>query len=88
MKTILTLLLSITSFICVNAQSSIKGKVSDEKQKPVKGATVLLFQQKDSSLVLSALTADNGSYTFDNVKDGNYRVTVNMIGYKKQNSQR
>lgn len=87
MKAILTLLLSTISFVCANAQSSIKGKVFDEKQKPVKAATILLLQQKDSSLVLSALTTDNGNYTFDNVRDGNYTVMVNMIGYKKQNSR-
>jgi len=87
MKNILTLLLSCVIVINLNAQSSIKGKVFDEKQKPVKAATVLLFQQKDSSLVMSALTAESGAYTLDNIKNGNYRVMVNMLGYKKLNTR-
>jgi biopolymer transport protein ExbD len=69
-----------------NAQSSIKGKVFDEKQRPVKGAAVLLLQQKDSSLVFSAITAENGSYSFD-TRNGNYRVMINMLGYKKVNTK-
>src|SRR4051812_43012581 len=87
MKNILALLLCFATTVTINAQSSIKGKVVDEKQKPVKGASVLLLQQKDSSLVLSALTAENGAYTFDNIKNGNYRVMVNMLGFKKANNK-
>jgi hypothetical protein len=82
MKNSLALFLAI--FLCslLNAQS-IKGKISDEKEKPVKGAVVLLLLQKDSSLVSTALSAENGAYSFDNIKNGNYRVAIDMLGYQK-----
>jgi outer membrane receptor protein involved in Fe transport len=47
----------------------------------------LLLQQKDSTLVLSALSSENGEYSFDNIKNGNYRVMINMLGYKKVNNK-
>jgi biopolymer transport protein ExbD len=77
-------ILLIILFVCIglNAQS-IKGKITDEKDKPVKGAVVLLLLQKDSSLVSSALSIENGTYSFDNIKNGNYRVAVDMLGYQK-----
>jgi biopolymer transport protein ExbD len=87
MKIILTLLLGCMLCITANAQYSIKGKIFDEKQKPVKGAAVLLLQQKDSTLVLSAISSENGEYSFDNSKNGNYRVMISMLGYKKINSK-
>ncbi|MDB5209671.1 MAG: hypothetical protein JWQ30_498, partial [Sediminibacterium sp.] len=87
MKIFFTLLLCGIFYITASAQSTIKGKVFDEKQKPVKGAAVLLLQQKDSSLVFSALSSESGDYSFDNIKNGNYRVMINMLGYKKLNNK-
>lgn len=82
MKNSLALLTVLLLSHLADAQS-IKGKITDEKDKPLKSVLILLQQQKDSSLVLSALSAENGSYVFDNVKNGNYRVVVNMLGYEK-----
>ena len=83
MKNIVILLLSCLGVTGLSAQSSIKGKIVDEKQKPLKGASILLLQQKDSSLVLSAISDADGVYTFNDVKNGTYRVLINMLGYKK-----
>ena len=83
MKHTLNLLFICLTAVIANAQSSIKGKVFDEKQKPVRGANVLLLQQKDSSLVLSAITGESGAYLFAGVKNGAYYISVNMLGFKK-----
>ena len=83
MKHTLNLLFICLTAVIANAQSSIKGKVFDEKQKPVRGANVLLLQQKDSSLVLSAITGESGAYLFANVRNGVYYISVNMLGFKK-----
>jgi hypothetical protein len=85
MKPVFILLLCCISATVGYAQTTIKGKVFDEKQKPLKSVTVLLLQQKDSSLVLSALSDGDGIYSFSNVKNGDYRVMINMLGYKKLN---
>jgi biopolymer transport protein ExbD len=83
MKKAITLLTLCLAFTTSYAQLTISGKISDEKQKPVKAATIFLLQQKDSSMVLSALSDGNGNFSFNNPKDGRYLVAVNMLGYKK-----
>lgn len=82
-------LLIIGLLICISgayAQSapSISGTVTDDQGKPVQSATVSLVQQKDSALVKLAVSGNNGQFEFTNIKAGNYRITVALIGYNKQ----
>jgi outer membrane receptor protein involved in Fe transport len=83
MKKMILLLPGVFLGVFLYAQSTITGRISDEKDKPVRGATVFLVQQKDSSLVLSALSDAAGAYSFQEVKNGNYAVTVHMVGYTR-----
>ena len=48
--------------ISTKAQNSIIGRIKDEKQKPLKAATILLLQAEDSVLVKSTLSNDKGEY--------------------------
>jgi hypothetical protein len=48
----LLVLMSITAALALQAQT-ISGKIIDDKQHPVKSASVSLLKQKDSSLVRS-----------------------------------
>ena len=82
-------LLIIGLLICISgvySQSapSISGTVTDDQGKPVQSATVSLVQQKDSALVKLAVSGNNGQFEFTNIKAGNYRITVALIGYNKQ----
>src|SRR6478752_852794 len=83
MKKIITLTALVLAAFALHAQFPVTGKITDEKQKPVKGANVLLLKQKDSSLVLSAISDADGHYKFPEVKDGQYAVSVSMIGYAR-----
>ncbi|MBV9988347.1 MAG: TonB-dependent receptor [Chitinophagaceae bacterium] len=82
MKKAITLLALCLAFATGYAQYTITGKITDEKQKPVKAATVLLLHQKDSTLVLSALSDAGGNFSLSS-KEGKYFVAINMLGYKK-----
>lgn len=86
MKNGLAFVVSVCICQLMHAQT-ITGKITDEKNKPVKGAVVLLRQQKDSALVSSALSAENGSYSFANIRNGNYYVLIEMLGYQKANNK-
>ncbi len=81
---IIVLTLFIVTAIQASAQFSISGKISDEKQKPARSASVLLLRQKDSSLLVSSLSDQDGAFVFKNVKGGNYFVCISMINYKKK----
>lgn len=65
------------------AQTSISGRVVDEKQKPVKAATLLLLEFKDSALVFSSLTNEKGEYQVNNILPGKYFVSISGVGYEK-----
>lgn len=78
----LLLLLPLFLFtICLQAQT-ISGRITDDKQKPVKGATVLLLKQSDSSLVKSQLTNTEGVFGFSELVPGKYLVKINVVNQK------
>lgn len=83
-KTALVLLLLMTqSLITVVAQTRIQGLVTDVNGKPFHSANVILIQARDSQMVKGTITTSSGTFQFDNVKPGNYRITANFIGYKQ-----
>lgn len=73
------------SFNFANAQTTngeISGTVLDNTKKPLDGATVILLAAKDSAAASSQLANPDGSFAFQNIKDGTYLVKVTYIGYK------
>ncbi len=83
---LLLLLLSIITAFSLHAQT-ISGKIADEKQRPVRSATVLLLKQNDSSLVKSFLSDNEGSFKFTDVATGKYLVKIDVISHKKKYTQ-
>ncbi|HWB27812.1 MAG TPA: TonB-dependent receptor [Chitinophagaceae bacterium] len=92
MKKFFTLLtITCLSTFCVKAfaqagtEKSVKGQVS--AQKAVDAATVLLLNVKDSSIVTSAVTNNNGAFDMPVKKDGRFMVSVQAIGYNMYYSE-
>ncbi|MEC3878029.1 carboxypeptidase-like regulatory domain-containing protein [Parapedobacter sp. 10938] len=56
----------------------IQGKVSDEGQQPLVGASVHVVE-----LNRQAGTNEEGNYSFTDVPDGTYTLTVSYIGYEQ-----
>lgn len=80
-KTILFLFLTSVMI----AQTSIEGKVVDDKKEPLTGATVVLFK---SGVQKSGTTADiDGNYSISNIDPGTYDVEISYIGYNTQRIQ-
>ncbi len=77
-------LILLVSFICssivLNAQN-ILGKVVDENNKGVAGASIALQKAKDSSMVKVAISNKDGDFTISNIYSGKYFVTVSAISY-------
>ena len=81
MSKIVTLMVAMFSFAWAQAQK-ISGTVKDEQGKPVNGASVSLFKEKDSVKVVKIAVVDNnGTYTFVNIANGSYYAVVNSVGY-------
>lgn len=65
-------------------KGSISGKVIDAATKiPVDYATVSLFKQGSTSPFNGLVTDPKGNFKLDNISYGDYRLTVDFLGYKK-----
>src|ERR1700744_3629766 len=64
----------------------VSGSIIDENKKPLDGATVILLAAKDSAVVSSQLVNQDGSFVFQNLKDGTYILKATYIGYKTYKS--
>ncbi|GAA4028998.1 outer membrane beta-barrel family protein [Hymenobacter glaciei] len=88
MKVFFTLCIAVAPTLVGLAQTpgSVSGRLLDEKQQPLPFATVLLRPVQDTTKVTAAQTGTDGSYRFQKVAAGRYRVTANMLGYQPQRS--
>ena len=63
------------SALMLNAQSEIRGKISDEEGEPIYGARVIIPE-----LGKGALSNGDGLYSIPKLKEGQYKVIVTYIG--------
>jgi len=78
------LLFTLFCFIIFNAISqnfSIRGKVINTGNESLPGATVLLLQPSDSTMVDFALTNNNGIFEIPEVKRNNYLLRISFVGF-------
>ncbi len=61
---------------------TISGKVIDEELKGLSDATIILRNQKDSTLIAGIITDKKGVYSLKKIAKGNYLMVVSFIGYK------
>lgn len=69
--------------ISLNAQVSkttFKGQVIDESNQPIPGATIMILDQADSTLVQFGSTDAQGSFMVKNVAKGDYLLNINFLG--------
>ena len=70
-----TFLLSFYAF----SQSGLKGKITDEQNQPIFGATIYI-----SALQKGATTDYDGNFELAYVEEGTWEVTIRMLGYQTQ----
>ena len=81
MKKIVTLFLSLSCFIFINAQN-VKGVVVDEDNNPLEFASVALLQQKDSLLIKYTTTGADGKFELSEFKENTYIFQVYLMTYQ------
>jgi len=83
-KLFLAALLVLQSFLGFASDGGIlKGLIVDSTNVPLPFATVLLKSSADSSLYKGEISDDKGMFLFENVKEGDYYLQVQAIGYEK-----
>ena len=65
-----------------NAQSSIRGSVSDGTGQPLAGTSMLLYKSTDSTLVKGSVTTKEGTFHFDNLSSDRYYILASFTGFK------
>lgn len=80
-KASVLMLFALMTFSCLYGQSKITGHVSDETNRPLAFANVLLLAPADSSLVKGVISEEDGSYLFEQVASGAYLLSVTMLGF-------
>ncbi len=71
----------------MSAQNIISGSVTDQNQESLVFANVILYQDKADTAISAMATSDQGKYIFENIKGGNYRIEVSMLGYDTKVSE-
>jgi hypothetical protein len=88
MRNILYIILIITLFYGQSfAQGKIQGKILEKVDVPASFATVALLSVKDSSIIKGRVAEDNGTYIFEKVPFGKYKISITHTGFKKKFSE-
>ena len=77
---ILFLLLALNA----SAQQEISGKVTDEGNMPLPGATITLKLASDAKVSIYAITNALGEFSLKQVKAGNYQIEAAFLTYKNE----
>lgn len=62
-------------------QNEISGVITNEKNTPVEFASIKLLSTQDSSVTGGAYTLLSGTYSIQNVSNGEYYMVINYPGY-------
>src|SRR3954453_3150602 len=79
---VLTLLAMLGGIALAQSGTSISGVVRDPQDKVVSGATVTLTNTATGA-VRTQKTSDTGSYSFDLLSPGDYRLETQKSGFRK-----
>jgi iron complex outermembrane recepter protein len=86
MKKLFSLMAGVCIALTSLAQSAgkVNGNIKDGgNQKVIDAATISLLKAKDSSLVKATYSEKDGSFSFENVKEGKYLVLATSVGHTK-----
>ena len=64
---------------------SITGKLVDDNKENLSYVAVKLYNAKDSSLVATAQTDEEGDFLFSKIYSGTYYLSIDFFGYQKIN---
>jgi 5-hydroxyisourate hydrolase-like protein (transthyretin family) len=82
------LLLVVGNAYAETNRGSISGKVIDKVSgQPIPYVSVTLGQLPDTTIKKSAITDNQGSYSFAEVKEGRYVITAYTVGYGRKHSK-
>ena len=82
----LFLILLLFSILRVTAQS-FSGFIYKDNKEPLSGAIITLLNPENDETEDYVLSDEKGFFTINNIKNGNYKITINALGYNKIESK-
>ena len=82
------LILNLLSISVFAQENSLQILVKDQSNQVVSHCPVLLLNVKDSSLISSGLTNEMGIASFEKIKQGEFFVRIQQIGFEKFSSEK
>jgi len=76
---ITTLIAALLISFCAISQSKLKGKITDEQNQPIYGASIYIAELQQGTT-----TDYNGNYELSNIKEGTWEVAYRILGYQTQ----
>lgn len=65
------------------SQTGVKGMLIDQSENnPLEYASVAIYQIKDSTLIAGVVTDQDGIFTLENLKSGDYYLLAQFLGYE------
>src|SRR5581483_5006168 len=80
---VLSLILAASSAWSQTGTSTIRGTITDPNERVIPGARISLTDVATNA-VRSTKSTDSGSYVFDLITPGKYRIEVDAKGFKKK----
>ena len=84
MKNLTILIIAILFIQNANSQNSLSGYINDKSNELVFFATVVLYNNSDSTISQATSSNNEGTYKLENIKDGDYYLEVSYVGYHKE----
>jgi len=76
------------SSIQLKASNKIIGRIVDNKKQPLEFANVSLLSSKSNKYIQGEVSNNNGEFVFDKVSRGDYILSVTLVGYVKNESEK
>lgn len=78
---ILILFTTLTTY-SQNTSRFLGTVIDDATEKPIQGATAVLYRTKDSSVVRGGYTDKDGKFKYEKIVYGDYYLKISFIGYQ------
>ncbi|MFT4567809.1 MAG: hypothetical protein ACI9FN_002776 [Saprospiraceae bacterium] len=82
MKYLLLLIINVLAITTVLGQHIIKGKVVDTEDQPLVGATVVILEPVDSSMISFAISDHNGEFRLEDFIKGDVILQISFISFQ------
>ena len=72
----------------IKAANTISGRILDIKKQPIEFATISLLNSETNKYVKGQVSNEKGEFVIEKIIPGNYILSVTMVGYLKNESER